>query len=56
MEVSISICSLFVKFCDEGVRSADADNCVEEIDFFIWVLAFEFDGCMHRVEFGKEVV
>ena len=26
VEVSISISFLFVKFCDEGVRSADADN------------------------------
>ena len=35
MEGSISICFLFAKICGEGVRVADEDNCVEEIDFFI---------------------
>ena len=53
VEVSISICFLFAKFWCEGVRFVDTDNWVEEINFFIWVLTFKFDG---DIEFCKEVV
>ena len=53
VEVSISICFLFVEFC--GVRSGDANYCVKEIDFFIRILAFEFDRSVVRVDSCKEV-